>query len=84
MSEHEDSMQSSERAERHAAETEPVREGGGGESEGFEEAERELIENASHESGRNSDPTHRAGDAEEQPADEESYGDADEEAKEDL
>lgn len=26
----------------------PVREGGGGEAEGFEEAERELIEHASH------------------------------------
>lgn len=27
---------------------EPVREAGGGEAEGFEEAERELIEHASH------------------------------------
>jgi hypothetical protein len=26
----------------------PVREGGGGEAEGFEQAERELIEHASH------------------------------------
>jgi len=36
------------RAERDEAARAPVREAGGGESEGFEEAERQLIENASH------------------------------------
>lgn len=32
-------------------ETQPVEEGGGGESEGFEQAEEDLVENASHGEG---------------------------------
>jgi hypothetical protein len=35
-------------ADAHDPAMDPVREAGGGESEGFEEAERELIEHASH------------------------------------
>ena len=35
-------------SDRHSEEQRPVREAGGGESEGFEETERELIEHASH------------------------------------
>jgi len=47
--------------ERDRAEAErPVREAGGGEAEGFEEAERELEEHASH-GDPGPDPTHLAG-----------------------
>ncbi len=46
--------------ERRREEQRAVTEGGGGEAEGFEEAERELIEHASHgDSGP--DPSHLAG-----------------------
>lgn len=55
----------------------PVVEGGGGVAEGFEEAEHELIENASHEAVA-PDPTELAGEPEEERprAD---YGEADHE-----
>lgn len=63
-------------AERREEAMRPVREAGGGEAEGFEEAEAELIEHASHgDSGP--DPTHLAGEPEEL-ADVE-YGEADHE-----
>ena len=46
--------------ERRREEQRAVTEGGGGEAEGFEEAEKELIEHASHgDSGP--DPSHLAG-----------------------
>ena len=62
--------------ERRAEEQRAVREGGGGVSEGFEEAEDELIEHASHgDSGP--DPTHLAGEPESFRGDE--GGDADHE-----
>jgi hypothetical protein len=49
--------------ERRREEQRAVTEGGGGEAEGFEEAENELIEHASHgDSGP--DPTHLAGEPE--------------------
>jgi hypothetical protein len=49
--------------ERRREEQRAVTEGGGGEAEGFEEAEKELIEHASHgDSGP--DPSHLAGEAE--------------------
>jgi len=48
MSEHEDPQFDADRAHRHAEERRAVEEGGGGESEGFELAERELIERTSH------------------------------------
>src|SRR4051794_19118700 len=46
----------------------PVREAGGGEAEGFEEAERELGEHASHGDDAPS-PTHLAGEPEEKQRD---------------
>jgi hypothetical protein len=50
--------------ERHAEEQRPVSEAGGGEAEGFELAEEELIEHASHgDSGP--DPSNLAGEPEE-------------------
>ncbi len=55
----------------------PVAEGGGGESEGFEQAEQLLEEHATHgESGP--DPSHLAGKAEEPEAADPVHGDADE------
>jgi hypothetical protein len=77
MTEHEATQSDIDRAEREAEEERPVREAGGGESEGFEEAERELVENASHESDTAPDPTHLAGEPEESDPGAE-YGDADE------
>jgi hypothetical protein len=62
--------------DRHEEEMRPVREGGGGESEGFEETEEELIEHASHgDSAR--DPSQQAGEAEDASGAE--YGEADHE-----
>src|SRR5690349_15553521 len=62
--------------ERRREEQRAVREGGGGEAEGFEEAEKELIEHASHgDSGP--DPTHLQGRPEEW--DGGSFGEADHE-----
>ena len=62
--------------ERRAEEQRPLREAGQGEAEGFEEAEKELIEHASHgDSGP--DPTHLAGLPEERTQAE--YGEADHE-----
>jgi hypothetical protein len=84
MTEHEDTSQAADLSERRAEESQPVQEAGGGESEGFEEAERELIENASHEESATPDPTHLAGDAEESEPDPDAFGDADQESKEDL
>ena len=60
--------------ERREAE-EPVAEGGGGEAEGFEEAERELQEHASHGDPA-PDPTDLAGEPEDDRADAE-YGEPD-------
>jgi hypothetical protein len=64
------------REERHTEEQRAVREAGGGEAEGFELAEEELIEHASHgDSGP--DPSHLSGRPEEQTDAE--YGEADHE-----
>jgi hypothetical protein len=70
--------------ERRAEEQRPLREAGEGEAEGFEEAERELIEHASHgDSGP--DPSHLAGEPEDPGAREVAYGEADhEESSEDV
>jgi hypothetical protein len=54
-----------------------VAEGGGGVSEGFEEAEHELVENATHEAVA-PDPSELAGEPEDQRAQTE-YGEADHE-----
>lgn len=62
----------------------PVVEGGGGQAEGFELAEQELIENASHDADSNPDPSHMAGREEASDPTAQSYGEADEEEKEDL
>jgi hypothetical protein len=68
--------------ERRAEEQRPLREAGQGEAEGFEEAERELIEHASH-GDDGPDPTHLAGIPEERTQAE--YGEADhEESSEDV
>jgi hypothetical protein len=58
----------------------PVREAGGGEAEGFEEAEAELIENAEHgdDAGEGIPRLERLGEEEAEP-DIASYGEADEE-----
>jgi hypothetical protein len=62
--------------DRHEQERRPVEEAGGGESEGFEAAEEELVEHASHgDSGP--DPSQLAGEPEESPEGE--YGEADHE-----
>ena len=66
--------------ERHRKEREAVEEAGGGESEGFEQAEQELIEHTSH--GDEHNPAKISQDAfregEEEPSAAE-YGEADEE-----
>ena len=63
--------------ERRAAERAPVEEAGGGESEGFEQAEQALIDKAEGESGGG----HPLGDAypaeESDPAEHTAYGEAD-------
>jgi hypothetical protein len=59
----------------------PVREGGGGEAEGFEDAENELIENAGHGEG-NPLPDAFEGETESDLSGAE-YGEADEEIKPD-
>ena len=63
---------------------EPVLEAGGGESEGFEMAEEELIEHASHgEDGGTARITADASNVDEELDDEDLYGDADEEGDDD-
>lgn len=58
-------------------EEQPVAEAGGGESEGFEDAEELLVEHASH-GDAGPDPTHMAGEAEEpEAAPDSEYGEAD-------
>jgi hypothetical protein len=63
----------------------PVREAGGGEAEGFEEAEQELIENAEHgdDVGEGIPRLERLGEEEAEP-DIASYGEADEEEPRDA
>lgn len=69
-----------DREKRHEEEMRPLREAGEGEAEGFEEAEAELIEHASHgDSGP--DPSHLAGEPEEDSGAE--YGEADHEESQD-
>jgi hypothetical protein len=67
-------------SERHRKEREPVEEAGGGQSEGFELAERELIEHTSHGDShapsKISRDAYGEGDAE---ATDGEYGEADEE-----
>lgn len=66
-----------QRIKRHEAERAPVEEAGGGEAEGFEQAEELLIEHASHADQHGTDPImHDARDeAEGDPGD--VHGDAD-------
>ena len=63
----------------------PVREAGGGEAEGFEEAEQELIENAEHgdDAGEGIPRLEQLGEDEAEP-DIASYGEADEEEPRDA
>ena len=63
----------------------PVREAGGGEAEGFEEAEQELIEHAEHgdDAGEGIPRLERLADEEAEP-DLASYGEADEEEPRDA
>jgi hypothetical protein len=60
-----------------------VEEAGGGESEGFEEAEQELIEHTSHGDGHTPSRIMRDAAADDAPEDIEQYGEADEEHKAD-
>ena len=62
--------------ERRRQERAPLEEAGEGEAEGFEQAEQELIEHASH-GDQGPDPTHLAGEPEERTDAE--YGEADHE-----
>ena len=64
--------------ERRAEEQRPLREAGQGEAEGFEEAEEELIEHASH-GDSSPDPTHLAGEPEDPAARDVEYGEPDHE-----
>jgi hypothetical protein len=64
------------REERHEQEQRAVREGGGGQAEGFELAEEELVEHASH-GDPGPDPSNLAGDPEDYQGGE--YGEADHE-----
>lgn len=59
-------------------------EGGQGESEGFELAEQELVENATHEADASPDPTHLAGREEAADQADPAYGEADSERLEDA
>ena len=59
-----------------------VDEAGGGEQEGFEQSEELLIENAEH--GEHSPALDGFPEEREETPDRQSYGDADEETKEDL
>jgi len=70
---------------RRAEERRAVEEAGGGEAEGFEQAEQELIEHASHGDEHNTTPIFRdaEGVTEEEGAVDELYGEADEEQKPD-
>ena len=63
-------------SERRREERRPVEEAGGGEAEGFEQAEEALIESAEH--GDEVDPTTQAGEPEAERSGA-SYGEADEE-----
>jgi hypothetical protein len=68
--------------ERHREERRAVEEAGGGESEGFELAEQDLIENASH--GNEHTPSRIMQDAgDEEESSDSVYGDADSEHQED-
>jgi len=61
----------------------PVREAGGGEQEGFEEAERELVEHAEHTAGEGAPRLEEEwGEVESEP-DPATYSEADEEEKPD-
>ena len=73
-----------ERDLRHAEEMRPLEEAGQGESEGFELAEQDLIDNASHSNDSTPDPTHLAGEPEDPEAAEAEHGEADEEQEPDL
>jgi hypothetical protein len=64
------------REQRHEEEQRAVREGGGGEAEGFELAEEELIEHASHGDPAQDPSGHPGAPEEESGAD---YGEADHE-----
>ena len=59
-------------------------EAGQGEAEGFELAEQQLVENASHEADSNPDPSHMAGREEASDPTAQSYGEADDVEQEDL
>lgn len=76
-----------DRERRRREENRPLEEAGEGESEGFELAEQELIENASHgdEHGTTRILRHaRTDSVEEEAPDEERYGEPDHEDREDV
>lgn len=79
-----DTSQLHRQIERHQAERAPVEEAGGGEAEGFEQAEELHIEHASHGDQHGTEPiTHDARDeAEGDPGD--THGDADHVGHEDT
>ena len=69
--------------ERRREELRAVEEGGGGESEGFELAEQELIDHASHGDGHTPARIMRDAATDDPPRDEALYGEADAEDKAD-
>ncbi len=66
-------------AERHAEERRAVEEAGGGESEGFEQAEEQLIEHASHGDQHTTTQIMRDADGQDEEQPQSEYGEADEE-----
>jgi hypothetical protein len=70
------------REDRHREERRAVEEAGGGEAEGFELAEQDLIDHASHADDRSSTSILSAGSSAEEPTGSD-YGEADEEHKPD-
>lgn len=71
-----------DRETRHREERRAVEEAGGGEAEGFELAEQDLIDHASHADDRSSTSILTQGGQAEEPSDA-AYGEADEEQKPD-
>jgi hypothetical protein len=79
MSEYGDPEHESERSRRHSDERRAVEEAGGGESEGFELAEQDLIEHASHGDEHSTTKILRDAGLEDEELTDSVYGEADEE-----
>ena len=76
-------MEISDPDEKNDPAMQPVEEAGGGQSEGFEQAEEELIENASHGDGAGNPEADRIDEDAEAERSTAEYGEADDEDPED-